>query len=80
MTPPVIPWITRNAISIIRLGAMPQRAEAVVKPATARMRSRFLPTSRASHAVIGRMIALAARYEVSAQVDSSTDAESEPAM
>src|SRR5262249_56583622 len=34
----------------------------------------------ASQPVIGRMIALATRYDVSAQVASSMDAESEPAM
>ena len=41
---------------------------------------RLRPNRPASHPVIGRMIALATRYEVSVQVASSTVAERLPAM
>ncbi len=60
--------------------ASPQRKDAAVKPAIERSSRRLLPTSVASHPVIGRMMALAARYEVSAHVDSSTEALRLPAM
>ena len=62
------------------VGARPHRNEAAVKPTT-EIISRFLrPNTLASHPVIGRMIALATRYEVSAQVASSMLAERLPAM
>src|SRR5438874_1938661 len=70
----------RKTMSDPRLGERPQRNDALVKPTTDSI-SRFLrPNRLASHPVIGRMIALATRYEVSAHVASSIDADKLPAM
>src|SRR4051812_33352918 len=63
-----------------RLGASPQRKDAAVKAATEVSSRRFRPKKFASHPVMGRMIALATRYEVSAQVASSGVADMLPAM
>jgi hypothetical protein len=67
-------------ISIGREGANPQKKEAVVKPVTARSKSRFRPNLPASQPVIGRIIAFATRYDVSVHVASSTVEERFPAM
>src|SRR5881628_2752469 len=67
-------------ISSGRLGARPQKNDAKVKPVTEAMRSRLRPKRFASHPVIGRMIAFATRYDVSAQVASSGVADRFPAM
>ena len=70
----------RNITSNGRLGARPQRNDDAVKPATDVM-SRFLrPNRLASQPVIGRMMALATRYEVRTQVASSMVADMLPAM
>src|SRR3954468_19738154 len=70
----------RKKISEPSVGARPQRNDAAVKPTTESI-SRFLrPNMLASQPVIGRMIALATRYDVSAQVASSIVADSVPAM
>src|SRR6185437_4901251 len=61
-------------------GASPQKKEAVVKPITAAIKSRLRPKRPASHPVIGRMMALATRYEVSVHVASSMVADKLPAM
>src|SRR3954453_18483994 len=61
-------------------GARPQKKDATVKPVTASKRSRFRPNRPASQPVMGRIIALATRYEVSVQVASSTVADKFPAM
>src|SRR6476620_1684787 len=58
---------TRDA----RLGAMPQRNDASVNPVIDNSSSRFRPKVAASQPVIGRMIAFATRYDVSAHVASS---------
>jgi len=70
----------RKTISIVRFGARPHKKEDVVKPATDAMSRRLRPKMLASHPVIGRMIAFATRYDVSAHVASSMLAERLPAM
>ena len=80
MAPPVAPWIRRKSTSSGRLGASPQRSDEIVKPVTDDISSRLRPNVRASHPVIGSTIALATRYEVSTQVDSSIVADRLPAM
>src|SRR6187399_273493 len=65
----------RKRTSDARFGAMPQRNEASVNPAVDSINSRFRPNRDASQPVIGRMIALATRYEVSTQVASSVVAD-----
>ncbi len=70
----------RNTISDARFGASPHRNDALVNPITAAMISRLRPKVLASQPVIGRMMALATRYEVSAHVASSIDADRLPAM
>src|SRR6185295_4379201 len=62
-------------ISDARFGAAPQRNDAIVKPPVDSMSSRLRPNFDASQPVIGRMIALATRYDVSAQVASSVVAD-----
>src|SRR5689334_24947511 len=60
----------RNMTSAARLGAAPHRNDAAVKPAVDIMSS-FLRRNRdASQPVIGRMMALATRYDVTAHVAS----------
>jgi hypothetical protein len=53
------------------LGAAPHRNEASVNPAVDSISSRLRPNREASQPVIGRMMALATRYDVSAHVASS---------
>src|SRR4051812_36620464 len=78
--PPVAPWIRRKMISIGSVGARPHRNEAAVKPTTDSISRRLRPNVAASQPVIGRMIALATRYDVKAQVASSIVTERLPAM
>src|SRR5262252_3634768 len=70
----------RKNTSVARFGARPHSNEATVKPATEVISSRFRPMKLASQPVIGRITALATRYDVSAQVASSTVADRLPAM
>jgi len=78
--PPVAPWTMRKKMSAPSVGARPHKKEAAVKPTTDSI-SRFLrPNTLASQPVIGRMIALATRYDVSAHVASSMVADRLPAM
>ena len=70
----------RKTISDARVGARPQRNDATVKPTTDSISSRLRPNMLASQPVIGRMIALATRYDVSAHVASSIVADRLPAM
>src|ERR1043166_8232044 len=65
----------RKMTSAARFGAMPQRNDASVKPAVDSISRRLRPNVDASQPVIGRMIALATRYDVSAQVASSVVAD-----
>ena len=59
---------------------MPQRKDETVKPVTDIISSRLRPKVAASQPVIGRMIALATRYEVSTHVASSIVADIVAAM
>ena len=61
----------RKITSEARFGAAPHSRDDSVKPAVDIMSSRLRPNVAASHPVIGRMIALATRYEVKAHVASS---------
>src|ERR1700686_3997116 len=61
-------------------GASPQKKDAMVNPVTASNSRRLRPKRPASQPVIGKMIALATRYEVSVQVASSVLADRLPAM
>src|SRR5262245_63423640 len=70
----------RKRISVQRFGARPQRNDDTVKPVTHIIRRFLRPNRPASHPVIGRMIALATRYEVSTHVASSIVTERLPAM
>src|SRR5579864_8203845 len=70
----------RKIIRNPRDGANPQKNEAVVNPVTAISSRRLRPKRPASQPVMGRMIALATRYEVSVQVASSVLAERLPAI
>src|SRR5580698_1765037 len=63
-----------------KVGASPQKNDATVKPVTEVISRRLRPKRPASQPVIGRMIALATRYEVSVQVASSLLLERLPAM
>ena len=78
--PPVAPWRMRNTISVPSVGARPHRNDAAVKPTTDSISRRLRPNVLASQPVIGRMIALATRYDVSAHVASSIVADRLPAM
>src|SRR5262245_18517497 len=80
IAPPVAPWIRRNVTSNGRFGARPHNSDERVKPVTDVINSRLRPKLRASQPVIGRMIALATRYDVSTHVDSSIVADRLPAM
>src|SRR5262245_66595959 len=65
----------RKITSDARLGATPQRNDASVNPVVDSI-SRFLrPKRPASQPVIGRMMALATRYDVNAHVASSVVAD-----
>src|SRR5215472_12462371 len=66
--PPPAPWRARNKISIARLGAEPHNTELSVKRRIQRIKKRLRPKRPASHPLIGRTTALAARYDVSTQV------------
>src|ERR687887_830515 len=70
----------RKMMSVGRFGAMPHNTDDSVKPPTEIMSMRLRPNWFESHPVIGRMMALATRYDVSTQVASSTVAERLPAM
>ncbi len=59
--PPAAPWRIRKKIRVPRLGAAPQRKEAMVKRMMQVMRKRFLPKTRDSQPVIGSTTALLTR-------------------
>src|SRR4051794_31772819 len=78
--PPVAPCTTRKKINDPSVGASPHRNDAVVNPTTDNI-SRFLrPKTLASQPVIGKMIALATRYDVTVHVASSMLADRLPAI
>src|SRR5437588_11945103 len=66
----------RNA----NVGARPHKNDAAVNPEVAMISNRLRPRWFASHPVMGRITAFATRYDVSAQVASSTLAERLPAI
>src|SRR2546422_9436470 len=70
----------RKMMSEPSVGARPHRNDAAVKPTTDNISNRLRPNMLASQPVIGRMIAFATRYDVSAHVASSIDADKLPAM
>ncbi len=59
--PPPIPWRTRKKTSIPRLVDAPHKRDAPVNREIEKTRYRFRPKVRASHPVIGMMIALETR-------------------
>src|SRR5437870_513359 len=61
-------------------GARPQKNDAVVKPITDAISKRLRPNVLASQPVIGKIMALATRYDVSVHVASSVLADRSPAM
>src|SRR5262252_10351004 len=70
----------RKKISEPSVGANPHKNDAPVKPTTDSISRRLRPNALASHPVIGRMIALATRYDVTVHVASSMVADRLPAM
>src|SRR4029453_3247589 len=70
----------RKKMRDARLGAMPHRNDDTVKPVTDIISSRLGPNVAANQPVIGRMIALATRYDVNTQVASSIVADIVAAM
>src|SRR5690349_3504921 len=73
--PPVAPWRMRKITSDARFGATPHRNDARVKPTVDTISNRLRPNRPASQPVIGRMIALATRYDVNTHVASSVVAD-----
>src|SRR5262245_48265566 len=65
----------RKITSEARFGAMPQRNDASVNPVVDSIRRFLRPKRPASQPVIGRMMALATRYDVNAHVASSVVAD-----
>src|SRR3954467_9105399 len=78
--PPVAPCTMRKKISDDSVGARPHRNDDTVKPTTDSISSRLRPNALASQPVIGRMIALATRYDVTVHVASSIVADRLPAI
>ena len=66
-----MPCTARKNSNSGRLGAKPQSSELTVKMASDIMKYRLRPINSASHPLMGKTIAFAARYEVSTQVLSS---------
>ena len=59
--PPHAPCITRQAMRKGRLGARPQKNDAMVNPLTENSSRRFRPKRPASQPVMGKIMALATR-------------------
>ncbi len=78
--PPASPCRNRAITMTARLGAAPTAAEVTVNAAVARMKRRLRPSRSVSQPVMGRLIALATRNDVSTHVISSTPAERLPRM
>src|ERR1700690_3163758 len=70
----------RQKIRNGRVGAKPHKNEASVNPVTEPSSNRLRPKRPASQPVMGRIMALATRYEVSVQVASLLLADRLPAM
>ena len=78
--PPASPCRKRAITMASRLGAAPAAAEVSVNATVAPMKRRLRPNRSVSQPVMGRLIALATRKDVSTQVISSTPADSVPRM
>ena len=78
--PPARPCRKRANTMAARLGAAPAAADVSVNATVARMNSRLRPSRSLSQPVMGRLMALATRNEVSTHVISSTPAERVPRM
>src|SRR6266446_6335485 len=76
--PPPRPWKMRATISVVRLGAIPERNELTTKSVAQIRKNRLRPNNPASHPVAGMITALAARYEVITHETSSSPADREP--
>src|SRR5579862_1605408 len=72
--------MTRNSMSMARLGAAPHSNELTVNITMHSRKNRLRPNKPASHPLMGSTIALDTRYEVSTQVLSSLLAPRSPAM
>src|SRR5437764_45128 len=76
--PPPRPWKMRAMISVVRLGAAPDRNELTTNSVLQSRKKRLRPRRPASQPVAGITTALAARYEVMTHETSSRPADSEP--
>ena len=63
-SPPGIAWITRNAIRLFRLQAMPHSAEPSANAASANMYTRLSPKRLPSHALAGTTTPSTSEYAV----------------
>src|SRR4030065_2322402 len=69
--PPPIPWRTRKKTSIPRVVDDPHKKDAAVNRRMEKTRYRFRPKVRASHPVIGMVIALETREEGRSQAGTA---------
>src|SRR5260370_28630116 len=76
--PPPRPWQMRATISVVRLGAMPERNELTTKSVAQIRKNRLRPNSPASHPVAGVTTALAARDDVITHDTPSRPADIDP--
>src|SRR5579863_191972 len=72
--------MTRNSMSMARLGAAPHSSELTVNITMHSTKNRLRPNKPASHPLMGRTMAFDTRYEVSTHVLSSLLAPRSPAM
>src|SRR6267143_7330451 len=76
--PPPRPWKMRATISVVRLGAMPERNELATNRVAQMRKKRLRPNNPASHPVAGMTTAFAARYDVITHDTSSRPADIDP--
>src|SRR2546421_12800182 len=76
--PPPRPWKMRATISVVRLGAIPERNELTTKSVAQIRKNRLRPNSPASHPVAGMTTALAPRYDVITHDTSSRPPGNDP--
>src|SRR2546430_16809674 len=76
--PPPRPWKMRATISVVRLGAIPERNELTTKSVAQIRKNRLRPNNPASHPVAGVITRLAAKYEVITHDTSSRPADIDP--
>src|SRR5438445_133636 len=75
MGPPPRPWKMRATISVVRLGAMPERNELATNSVEQMRKKRLRPNNPASQPVAGMTTAFAARYDVITHDTSSSPAD-----